>query len=344
MPTQGAKNPDLPGPDPLMDLLLGNVETPMLKLPILRAGLELQVWDKIASGHNTAREIAAIAPCDATGIRQLLDALTVMKLLEKTGDEYELPAWAPHYLIPGRPAYLGDFVLDWLAWEGHGQLAEAIRLGKRPIRSDCTRGEMVDHFLPFYAVRAMAPQRYLERHDTCWQTLRIEPREGLRVLDVACGAGIAALALARQHPGVQVFLQDWPPMLELAMEAARKLGVDRQVTRLPGDMASVDYGDRMFDVARLGYVTYFYDSGYLVHLFTRLRKCLAPAGVLVVEAPLADEGRRDREDAVLDGPWLFAISPGGDVYSYSDYESMLRDAGFTRVTRAGEDLLKASRS
>ncbi len=343
MPTQAVTNADPPGPDPLVELLFGNVGTPFLKLPILRAGLELQVWDKIAAGHHTANEVAATASCDVGGIRLLLDALTVMKLLEKAGDRYDLPAWAPHYLLPGRPAYLGAFILDWLAWEGHGRLAEAIHSGMRPLRADCTRGETVHHFLPFYAVRAMAPQRYLERHDTCWEKFGVKPREGLRGLDVACGAGIAALALARQHPGVRVFLQDWPPMLELAMEAARKLGVERQVTRLPGDMASIDFGEEMFDVARVGYVTYFYDSQYLVGLFTRLRRSLTSGGVLAIEAPLADEARRECEDAVLDGPWLFAISPGGDVYSYSDYERMLREAGFSRVTQAGEDLLKASR-
>jgi SAM-dependent methyltransferase len=342
MSIQGVMDPDPPGPEPLMDLLFGNVDTPMVRLPILRAGVELQVWERIAAGHQTAKDLAAIASCDMGGLRRLLDALVVMKLLEKAGDKYDLPAWAHHYLIPGRPAYLGTFVLDWLAWEGHGQLSEAIRRGTRPIRADCTREEMISHFLPFYAVRALAPARYLDRHDACWQTLQIRPREGLRVLDVACGAGIASLALARLHPGVRVFLQDWPPMLELAMQVAAKLGIQQQVTQLPGDMALVQYEESSFDVVRLGYVTYLYDSEYLVQLFTKLRECLADGGVLVIEAPLADEGRREREDAVLDGPWLFAISPGGDVYSYSDYARMLGAAGFARVEQAGEELLKAT--
>jgi SAM-dependent methyltransferase len=332
-----------PGPDALMDLLFGSVTVPLVKLPILRAGLELEVWAKIAAGHRTAKEVAAIEGAGEGGVRRLLDALTVMKLLEKEGGNYTLPAWAEHYLIPGKPAYLGAFVLEWLAWEGHGQLADAIRKGKRPIGADYTREETVDHFVPFYAVRALAPQRYLERHYACWRALRIEPREGLRVLDAACGAGIAGLSLARLHPGVEVVLQDWPPMLELALEAARRLGVGQQVTTLPGDMSSVDYGEDKFDVARLGYVTYFYALDYLAKLFRRLHRALAPGGVLVIDAPLSDEGRREREEAVLDGPWLFAVSPGGDVYSFSDYERLLQDAGFVSITEVSQELVKAIR-
>jgi C-methyltransferase len=333
-----------PAPDALMDLLFGAVTVPFVKLPVLRAALELEVWAKVAAGYRTAKDIAAVEGADEGGVRRLLDALTVMKLLGKQGDNYTLPAWAEHYLLPGRPAYLATFLLKWMAWEGHGQLANAIRRGRRPVDADYTSEQVVDYFLPFYAVRALAPERYLERHYTCWQALRIEPREGLRVLDVACGAGIAGLSLARLHPRVQVVLQDWPPMLELALEAARRLGVDRQVTVLGGDMSLVNYGEDAFDVARLGYVTYFYAPDYLVNLFRRLHRALRPGGVLVVDAPLADEGRCEREEPVLDGPWLFAVSRGGDVYSFSDYKRLLESAGFDSITEVAEDLVRAIRS
>lgn len=343
MSTQPTIPQEAPAPDILIDMLLGNVSDPLLKLPILRAGVELQVWAKIAAGHRTTNEIASAVGADPGGMRRLLDALTVMKLLQKEAAVYRLPDWAEYYLLPGRPTYLGDFVLEWLAWEGHGQLAEAIRTGKHPFTPNVTRAESVGHFIPFYAVRALAPQRYIQRYDGYWQALQIEPREGLRVLDLACGAGIATLALAKQHPGVRVVLQDWPAMLEIALEAARKLGVEQQITMLPGDMFSVDYGQDKFDIARLGFVTYLFGPDDLVKLFRRVYTALTPGGMLVIEAPLSDEGRRENEEAVLDGPWLFAVSARGDVYSFSDYKGFLEQAGFDSVTQVKEDLIKAVR-
>jgi len=162
MNTQLGLPTEAPPPDNLLDLLLGTVEGPLLKLPILRAGIELQVWAKIAEGCQTASEIASAAGADSSGMRRLLDALTVIKLLEKDASVYRLPDWAEYYLLPGKPAYLGNFVLEWLAWEGHGQLAEAIRTGQHPITPDVTRAESVGHFIPFYAVRALAPRRYIK--------------------------------------------------------------------------------------------------------------------------------------------------------------------------------------
>jgi hypothetical protein len=63
--------------------------------------------------------------------------------------------------------------------------------------------------------------------------------------------------------------------------------------------------------------------------------------MLVIEAPLSDEGHCENEDAVVDGPWLYAVSAKGDVYSFLDYKSFLEQAGFESVTQVKEDLIKA---
>jgi len=343
MSTQPTSPEEPPAPDVLIDMLLGNVSDPLLKLPILRAAVELQVWAQIAAGHRTTDEISAAVGADPGGMRRLLDALTVMELLCKEGTVYRLPEWGEHYLLPGRPAYLGDFVLEWLAWEGHGQLAEAIRSGEHPINPDVTRAQAVGHFVPFYAVRALAPRRSIQRYDGYWESLQVEPREGLELLELACGAGIAALALAQRHPGVRVVLQDWPAMLEIALEVAGKLGVEGQVTMLAGDLFSLDYGEERFDIARLGFVTYFFGPDDLMKLFHRLFTALVPGGILVLDAPLSDDGHCENEEAVLDGPWLYAISAEGDVYSFPDYKGFLEQAGFASVIQVDEGLVKAVR-
>ena len=78
-------------------------------------------------------------------------------------------------------------------------------------------------------------------------------------------------------------------------------------------------------------------------MFQRVFTALVPGGMLVIEATLSDEGHCEKEEAVLDGPWLFAVSARGDVYSFSDYKSFLEQAGFDSVTQVKEDLIKAVR-
>lgn len=91
MSTQPVQTQEAPAPDILLDLLFGNVSVPMVKLPVLQAAVELQVWAKISSGHRTASEISSAIGADPGGMRRLLDALTVMKLLHKEGAVYRLP-------------------------------------------------------------------------------------------------------------------------------------------------------------------------------------------------------------------------------------------------------------
>ena len=344
MSTTEHDRPDAPGPDVMLNMLFGSLSLAFLKLPILQAGLELHRWDSIADGHRTPAAVASATGADETGLRQLLDALTVMKLLEKDHAGYRLPAFAERYLLSGKPTYLGDFVLEWLAWERHGHLAEAIRTGQRPIIPDVTRPESVEHFLPYYAVRAYSPRNQVQRYADYWQMLGVDPRPGLRVLDLACGAGIATLVLAttdRRYSG------DAPGLachVAARRGAAHALGVHEQIELLPGDLLTVGYGPETFDVARLGFVTYFFSPNDLAGLFAKVRAALSRGGVLVLEAPLCDEGRCEKEEEVLDGPWLFAVSAGGDVYSFSDYEGLLHAAGFSLVTQVDDGLIKAQLS
>ncbi|UCC64516.1 MAG: class I SAM-dependent methyltransferase [Anaerolineae bacterium] len=115
----------------------------------------------------------------------------------------------------------------------------------------------------------MAPDRGLEDFDKLWQALGVEAWDGLRILDVACGSGIKCLALARQHPGVRVTLQDWPEVLEVAVEVATKLGLAGQVATLSGDLQAVDYGQEQFDVVWFGNVTQYYSPKDVVGLLRK---------------------------------------------------------------------------
>jgi len=341
MSTQPAATHEVPGPGFLMSFMFGEVRNPMLRLPILRAGIELEVWAKIAGGYRTAKDIACAVNANQDGMRLLLDALTVMKLLKKQERVYSLPDWAEYYLLPDKPTYMGNLVLEWLAWERNGQLSEAIRSGKRPIIPDVTSEGMEDYFIPFCTYISLAPERFVKEYDAYWRELGVEPREGLNVLDLACGAGAAVLSLAVQHPGVSVVLQDWPVMLDIALEIADKLGVEKQVSTLPGDMLVVEFGKDKFDIVRLGYVSYFYGPDDLVTLFHKIYAALVLGGTLVIEAAFSDESRCENESAVLWGPWLFAISDRGDVYTLRDYENFLGQAGFVNVSQIKDDLVKA---
>jgi demethylmenaquinone methyltransferase/2-methoxy-6-polyprenyl-1,4-benzoquinol methylase len=91
----------------------------------------------------------------------------------------------------------------------------------------------------------------------CWKRRAIElaaVQSGHRALDLCCGTGDLALALARR--GAEVTGVDFSPaMLEIA-EARRQRNFKSQISNLkfmPGDAQQVPFPDASFDIVTVGY-------------------------------------------------------------------------------------------
>jgi len=329
---------EVPTPAAVMEL-----SWPFYKVVLIKAGLELEIWSKIAAGQQTAQEMAQNEGWDLVATRRLLDAFCGMGLLHKGEAGYLLTPVAEWYLLPDRLTYIGQAFLTDLAWEGRGQLADAIRTGKRPIIEGSTSEELAAAWIGWSAGRIAAPERGLERIDKQWQALSIEARDGLRILDAACGSGIKSLSLARLHPGVRVTLLDWPSMLEVAAVVAGKLGTSAQATMLPGDLQAVDYGQNRFDVVWFGNITHYFGPSAVVGLLRKAFRALVAGGQVVINAPIADEARCQSEEALVDAMEMFIASAEGDVYSLSEYRAFLEQAGFVDAAQVDEDLIKAAK-
>ena len=327
------ETPVLPAP-----VILDQMDAYIYQVAIFRAALELQVWAKVATGEDTVDQIAATQHWDPLGARMLLDDLCALKLLAKEGKRYRLPPEAECYLLPGKPTYMGRYLLSDFGWEGNGQLAEAIRTGKRPIGYNATTIELADTWIGVYSRSWAAPETYLGRCDEMWRTLGIQGRDGLRVLDVACGPAPRSLALARAHPGVRVTLLDWEKILTVAGKVAADLGVKTQITLLLGDLWKVPYGSNLYDVIYLGNITHFFSPEQNTRLFRKVHKALVPGGTLVVNAI-----RRECPDPSGPALWFYAISEGGAPYEFQEYKDMLERAGYSDIVDMNTQSIKATK-
>jgi len=320
-------NPELTGTPPA-DLLEEFVWLAQ-QVATFRAALELQVWEKIASGARSAQQIAQENGWDIPGTCRLLDALCSLKLMDKDEQGYQLVPVAKTYLIPGASSYMGDILLAEMGWEGNGKLPDAIRTGRRPIVSDWTSGGMAAVWVSSEAPSRLRPEQAIEGKEEIWHLLDIAAREGLRVLDVACGLASMTLALAKQNPRVSLTLSDWPPVVESALVVAEKLGIRRQVTPLPGDIHSVDFGKDQYDLIWIGDFLHFVGPEQIVKILKKLNRALIPGGVLVVsEIVGVDESRRGDAKALLGALWLFGVSDEGNLHTQSEWIDFLKQANF----------------
>ena len=333
---------DAPSPDSLLDVMLQGIRS-----DIFKAALQLQVWRKVADGRRTAREISEPEGWSEAGAGRLLDVLCAMDLLGKDKSGYCLVPLAETYLLPDKPAYIGEFLLQNMAWEGHGKLADAIRTGRRPIERSLLSERSTDFWVGWAARHGVVSQQALQEADRLWEALNVASRSGLRILDLACGSAIMTLAFARHDSEARVWLQDWPEVLETAAQIAKRLGVGEQIQTIPGDVAEVDLGVDRFDLAWLGHIAHYFAPSGARQLLTRVHEALLDGGVIVLEEDFADEGRCKDEYPLLESMWLFRTSEQGQVYTLSEMTKLLEGAGFAKVEHisdVGKNLLKAVKS
>jgi 2-polyprenyl-3-methyl-5-hydroxy-6-metoxy-1,4-benzoquinol methylase len=310
-------------PEPLMQMIQGLQVT-----AILRAGVQLGIFDQIASGKDRASSIAAAVGADERGTRILLDALTALGLLE-CDDGYRLAPLADAFLVTSRSSYLGGMVdilaADW-TWAGYPRLAEAVRRGGTILEQHAeTPGhEFWETFAPSSLGIAEPGSHALAELIEGWAG----QRESLDILDIACGSGLYSLTLAAQHPVARATLLDWANVLEHTKANVDRLGLRERTSFVDGDVFEVALGGP-YDVIIASHIFHHFSEQRCLELMRRLADALKPDGRLVIHDFVS--GSRPADDPF---PYLFSVvmlawSREGEAYSLDTYQKLLHEAGFS---------------
>lgn len=333
MPRRAVRIDDVPNRDVLDDVSFG-----LYKAAVLKAAIELEVFTRIAEGHRTVPALSRVCGTTERGIRILLDALVFSGLLSKQHGEYKLSPTAEAFLVKGKPSYSGDATLGDFAWDARGQLPKIIRTGKAIMPA-----AYGDAFEPTWAGIAASSlvdwQKQLEVANAMWDKIGItaENAKGLRVLDVACGAGVLSFALAKRHPSVRVTALDRAMVLPFTKQVAEAMGVTSQVNAVVGDALNLDVKAGAFDLVLFGNITSYFSPEQNVGAFRRAYEALVLNGRIVISAPVADEDRKGPGEVPITGIEMLLFSPDGDIYTLTEYRGMLEAVGFSEVTNYKDD-------
>ena len=99
----------------------------------------------------------------------------------------------------------------------------------------------------------------------------------MRVLDIAAGHGLFGIEIAKQNPQARVTGLDWAPVLRVALDNARKAGVEDRYDMLPGSAFEVDFGGP-YDAVLLTNFLHHFDPPAFVGLLKRVHVALRPGG------------------------------------------------------------------
>ena len=298
------------------------------KTAALKSAIELEVFTAIAEGNQTPATIATRCKTSERGMRILCDYLTITGFLIKNATQFQLTADSAKFLDKHSPAFLGSalsFMLSSPVTQGFDGLTEAVRRGGTSLDSEGTIAPEHPEWVTF--ARSMTP---LMIGPAQWIASHVanDISNGMNVLDIAAGHGMFGIEIAKAHPKAEIVALDWQNVLAVARENAAIAGVSERYQTIPGSAFDVEF-DRPYDLVLLTNFLHHFDAQTCERLLKKVHNALIDGGRVVTLEFIPEEDRVSHPAADF-GLIMLATTPSGDAYTFAEYDTMFRNAGFSR--------------
>lgn len=296
----------------------------------LKAAIELDLFTAIAEGKDTAQVLAQRCGAAERGVRILADYLTIHGFLVKEANRYTLTPDSAVFLDRNSPAYMGS-LLGFLHapkfTEAFQNLTEAVRKGGTVAGESGTVAP--EHPLWVEFAKSMIPMMAKPAEEIALLVSRSQPGV-TKVLDIAAGHGLFGIEIAKRCSNAQIVALDWPNVLAVAQDFARKAGIQDRYHTIPGDAFQQELGDG-YDLVLLTNFLHHFSAPTCETLLRKIQRCLVPGGRVITLEFVPNDDRVTPPPVAEFGLIMLATTPDGDAYTLKEYEQMFRAADFART-------------
>jgi ubiquinone/menaquinone biosynthesis C-methylase UbiE len=295
----------------------------------LKAAIELDLFTAAAEGHDTAAKLAERCGAAERGVRILCDFLTIMGFFSKEDNRYSLAPDAALFLDRRSPAYVGGvvgFLNRPFMYEAFQNLTECVRRGGTALEeqgSVTAENPIWDDFARSMAAMMRPSAEAIAR------IVGADSAGPLKVLDIAAGHGVFGITIARHNPQAEIYALDWESVLGVAGENAAAAGVASRFHKMPGSAFKLEFGEG-YDLVLLTNFFHHFDRETCTGLMRKVRAALKDEGRAVTLEFVPDEGRVSPPGPASFALIMLASTPKGDAYTFPEFDSMFREAGFPR--------------
>ena len=120
---------------------------------------------------------------------------------------------------------------------------------------------------------------------------------------------------------------DWPGVLEITRQVARRHGVAERLTTAPGDLLEADFG-HSHQVATIGHILHSEGVARSRSLLRRTFAALGSGGTVAIMEFLCDDERRGPAPPLMFAVNMLVHTDAGDTFTFAEISQWLRESGF----------------
>ena len=282
------------------------------------------MFEARAGRRATIAELATATGTNPRGLELLLNASAALGWVEKHGSQFSNTALTDACLTSRGSADMARSLrLESAFYRRWGNLAEAVRTGKRPVdnRSDEQPEDWVRDFIHglYTMARPVAP--------AIAEALALPEDRPVRVIDVGGGHGGYSLALAQRYPRLTATVFDLPRVIPVTREIVGQAGLADRVSVQEGDFQNEGLGGGCDVALVFGVLNGEPPDGRLA-LLHKVFAALNPGGRIVIRDFVLDPDRAGPAEAAVFALQMLLATDSGGLDTRDDWERWLSLAGF----------------
>ena len=293
----------------------------------LKAAIDLDVFRAVGQGPGDVASIAGHCKASERGIRILCDFLVIHGVLQKENGHYKHTPSSAAFLDPASPACLASvaqFMSSSSLADPTEQLTEIVRNGRTSLEGEGS----VEPENPLWVQFATQMAPMMAPMAAPLGKVVLNDRSGpFHVLDIAAGHGLFGIEIAKQNPDAHVTGLDWAPVLRVAIDNAKKAGVESRYTMLAGSAFEVDFGGP-YDAVLLTNFLHHFDKPTCIGLLKKVHAALKPGGRVATLEFVPNPDRVSPPMPAAFAMTMLLTTASGDAYTLSELSDMYHEAGF----------------
>jgi SAM-dependent methyltransferase len=291
------------------------------------AGMQLDVFTPLKDGPMSVEHLAAALAVQPHKLRPLLYALVAAELLTVDDERFSNTPEAAHFLVRGRPAYLGDtYEGRRRRWQATLHTAETIRTGVPQAKVDYA-AMSPDQLEPWYrgihAEAVAAARTLMVRHD--FSSAR-------HLVDVGGGSGGLALTVADACPQLQATVVDLATVTPITQRYIEEAGLAERVHVISADAVKGPLSGAC-DIAVLFRLLQVLSPDQARRVLRNVGQIVEPGGAIYIVGQVLDNSRLSPPETVAGNLFFLNVFDEGQAYTEQEHRDWLADAGFEQCAR-----------